>query len=153
MTDDSVIPEPDHDHSDEAHDEWFRHTPDEPVAQEAHGEVNAPFIIAFLSVVILATFGVVVLFLVYFQQGLRDATSERLEQRTDQLALEYNEKVATWNQKLHGPSEWQDPERGMVSVPLDLAKREVLERYGAGGEWRQRSSPDAEGSDGGGTSN
>jgi hypothetical protein len=138
-TDYSITPEPDHDHGHEAHDEWFKHTADEPDAQEAHGEVNAPFIIAFLSVVILATFAVAVLFLVYFGQALRDATTERREGRTSILASEYNEKVAQWNQSLYGQPEWQDTERGLVSIPLDLAKRSVLERYSQNGEWRSEN--------------
>ncbi|GEM_PF-5732459 len=138
-TDYSITPEPDHDHSHEAHDGWFKHASDEPDAQEAHGEVNAPFIIAFLSVVILATFAVAVLFLVYFGQALRDAGAERLEGRTDILASEYNEKLAQWNQKLHGQAEWQDPEQGLVSIPLDLAKQSVLERYSDDGDWRSQS--------------
>lgn len=141
MTDYSITPTPDHDHGDE-HDEWFRHTSDEPDAQEAHGEINPGFIIGFLSLVIVATFAVAVLFLVYFQQAVQEAIVERREAPTERLAAPYREATARWNQELHGQAEWQDEEAGFVALPLDLAKQSVMQKYSQDGAWRNGDTPD-----------
>jgi hypothetical protein len=118
-----------HEHVDEHADEWFRHTPDEPDAQHAHGEIRPGIIIAFLSAVIVATFGVAALFFVYFDQTSTDLKDERWDGRTPALAAEYDEKVANWNADLHGQPEWADPDQNFVTVPIDNAMRSVVDQY------------------------
>lgn len=112
------------------HDDWFRHSPDEPHAQAAHGEINPTFIIGFLSAVIAATFGVVVLFLVYFNQVNTDLKVQNWEERTPLLG-NYAEKRANWTAELGAQPEWADPDQTYVTVPLDVAMQNVIESYNA----------------------
>ncbi len=125
-----------HGHEDGGHvDEWFRHGANEPDAQESHGEVNPTFIIGFLAVVIVITFSVVGVILVYFGGARDDQFQTKRMEATDQyLAQERRVAESRWRDDLRrAQPEWQDVEQGLVSVSLDRAKEAVIEMYGDGG--------------------
>jgi len=119
-------------HDGEHHqDDWFRHSADEPDAQAAHGEVRPFIILGFLATVIVITFAVIGLFLVYFDQTFTDMYGERNEQATDRyLAAEKNTAYANWNETLNQQTpEWQNMEEGLVTLPIDRAQNAVLNMY------------------------
>lgn len=119
-------------HDNEHHqDDWFRHTPDEPDAQTAHGEVKPFIILGFLATVIVITFAVIGLFLVYFDQTFTDMYGQRNEQATDRyLASEKNTAFANWNETLNQQTpQWQSMEEGFVTLPIDRAQSAVLDMY------------------------
>lgn len=118
--------------SDAHHDDWFKHTPAEGSAQEAHGAINAPFIIAFLAAVIIITFSLIFIILGYVGREVADAKVERSELRTDIFASETIEARKNWQLDLDGDPRWVDIETRRVHMPIDYAAREVVARYAAG---------------------
>lgn len=108
-----------------AHDEWFRHSPDEH-HQEAHGATNARVILAFLAgtVALVAVVGFVVFKM--FEHGLWAEQVRLQEHRTPRA--EYQSLRAEWQQQLTTFA-WTDREAGRVRVPLDVAKRLVMEEF------------------------
>lgn len=115
---------------DEHTDEWFRHSPDEPHAQHAHGEIKPVAILTFLSAVIITTFAVIGLFLVYFATATTDLLVERDERATDTFyAAEKNTAYANWDDTLNATPQWQDMDAGFTTLPLDRAKSAVVGMY------------------------
>ncbi|HBS28822.1 MAG TPA: hypothetical protein DEB06_05090 [Phycisphaerales bacterium] len=108
-----------------AHDEWFRHAPGEH-HQEAHGGTNAVVILGFLGATVL--FVGVVGFAVYkvYEVALRAEQVAMQERRTPRA--EYAGLRADWQAQLSSFA-WTDKEKGRVRVPLEVAKRLVMEEY------------------------
>lgn len=115
--------------SDAHHDDWFKHSAEEGAAQEAHGQINAPFIIGFLAVVIIITFALVFIILGYFGREIAAAKGEQSEDRTFILAREHDEAMTRWRSELEGDPRWVDLEARTVRMPLDYAAREVVSIY------------------------
>lgn len=118
--------------SDAHHDDWFKHTPGEGSAQEAHGAINAPFIIAFLAAVIIITFSLIFIILGYVGREVAEAKVNQSELRTDIFASENIEARENWQMDLDGDPRWVDIESRRVHMPIDYAAREVVARYAAG---------------------
>ena len=108
------------------HDEWFRHSPDEPAHQEAHGRTSAGIILAFLfgTLVVVAVTGVLV-----FQLWL---------QMTQEVVIQNEERRTNLSQLLSARADWerQNSQFGLIEgapgrakVPLDLAMKLVIEDY------------------------
>ena len=108
------------------HDEWFRHTPQEPAHQEAHGRTSAGIIIAFLmgTVVFVGVTGFLV-----FQMFLG---------MTDAEVVQSQERRTPISQLLSAQADWdrQQSQFGLIEgapgrarVPLDLARRLVIQDY------------------------
>ncbi|GAB4549358.1 MAG: hypothetical protein Tsb0013_10610 [Phycisphaerales bacterium] len=113
-------------------DEWFKHDPNEPHHQEAHGKFNNTGIFLTLLITIVGTFGVAwaaikwTNHLVYEQEAKVVETSTR-------VTNEQYEALGRWQDQLHGGPEWIDQTAGTVSIPLDIATRHVLDRYANAG--------------------
>lgn len=113
------------------HDDWFKHTPEEGVAQHAHGEINAPFIIAFLAVVIVITFALLFILLGYFGREVASEQGIKSEGRTEILARQHIESSNRWRAELEGDPRWIDMQTRTVRLPLEYAAREVVQMYGS----------------------
>jgi hypothetical protein len=109
-----------------AHDEWFRHSRAEAV-QLGHGDFNGIGIAVFLVAVIIMVFGIVFVFIGWFERSV--ATEEKIvkEGRTHVLAGPYNESIAKWEGELFGEPVWVDQDS--VRLPLDAAINEVVKDY------------------------
>ena len=115
--------------SDAHHDDWFQHTPDEGAAQEAHGAINAPFIIAFLAAVILITFSLIFIILGYVGREVADSKGAQSEDRTEIIARQAIEARTNWRSDLEADPRWIDVEARKVHMPIEYASREVVLLY------------------------
>lgn len=111
-------------HDLEEHDSWFRHDSSEPHHKQAEGGTNAWGI----NAVMVATLGVVVVtaFVTYyglFEPMMRDLR-EKAEARP--LSNEFTTARAAAQSQFNA-YEWADPKKGLVRVPLDVAKRLQME--------------------------
>lgn len=114
---------------DHHHDDWFKHTAEEGAAQEAHGAINAPFIIGFLAVVIIITFSLIFIILGYVGREVASQKEIQSENRTDILARETIEAKTRWRTEIQGDPRWIDRETRTVRIPLDYAAQEVIATY------------------------
>lgn len=108
-----------------AHDEWFRHSPEEH-HQEAHGSTNARIILAFLAATVLFVFGTGFIVFKHYEHRLWAEQVRLQELRTPRA--EYLGLRAEWQQQLNSFA-WTNQEAGRVRVPLEVAKRLVMEEY------------------------
>jgi len=115
--------------SDDHHDDWFQHGDEEGAAQEAHGAINAPFIIGFLLVVIAITFSLILIIIPYVGREVAGEQAVKSETRTDRLAREHIEATTRWRMELQGDPRWVDLESRTVRLPLEYAAQEVVARY------------------------
>jgi hypothetical protein len=115
--------------SDAHHDDWFQHSAEEGAAQEAHGQINAPFIIGFLSMVIIITFALVFIILGYVGREVAAEKGDKSEDRTDIIAREVLESKTRWRSELEGDPRWINLETRTVRIPLDYAAQEVVSIY------------------------
>lgn len=111
-----------------AHDEWFRHSAEEPHHQISHGETNASKIGVFLFVVIVATFGTAWV-LVKGLLRVLDYKEIARQERNEPFVQEYRESRARWDGALTASPEWADSRAGTVRIPVDLAMQLVIEEY------------------------
>ncbi len=111
-------------HELEEHDSWFRHDANEPHHQQAHGGTHAWGIIAFMLGT-LALVLAVALFTYYgaFEPLMRQA-HEQAEARPLNADFATSQAAALTRFKSY---EWADPAKGLVSVPLDVAKQMQLQ--------------------------
>lgn len=117
----------------EHHDEWFRHSADEPSHMEAHGTINSVFIIGYLALTIAIVFIIAVGVLQYVkssQRELRTVTEDAIPRGryfgpgTGETATQ---AVAGWQKEL---GEWAWVEQGSVAqIPIDVAMDRVVEQY------------------------
>jgi len=114
---------------DAPHDEWFQHGSEEDAAQEAHGAINAPFIIGFLLVVIAITFSLIFVILPYVGREVAGEKVVKSESNTDRLAREHIEAKTRWRMELQGDPRWVDLESRTVRIPLEYAAQEVVATY------------------------
>lgn len=120
--------------SDAHHDDWFKHTAEEGAAQEAHGQINAPFIIGFMVMVIVITFALLFIILGYVGREVAAERGDKFENRTDIIAREVQEAKTRWRGELEGDPRWIDLEARTVRIPLDYAAREVVSMYQQNGQ-------------------
>ncbi|MEO1130320.1 MAG: hypothetical protein AAFX05_11535 [Planctomycetota bacterium] len=109
------------------HDEWFRHSPDEPHHQAEHGGFNPIVVMGFLAATILITFGVAAVVLPWFAREVQ-AQRVQVQEANSQYGAEYREKMEGWVSDLSKPA-WVDAENNVVRLPLDLAVERVIEQY------------------------
>jgi len=110
------------------HDEWFRHTPDEPQHQEMHGQLNAWLVIGFLAITVFGVAVTSALVYHYMRALWRDARDDRLEARTELIASEYRDASGMWAQQLSNNA-WINPEAGTVRLTLEQASDKVIRQY------------------------
>lgn len=115
-------------HNLEDHDSWFRHSAEEPHHQAAHGETQAWGIVAFMA----GTLGVVLVtaLVVYFfmLDPLMRRQIEKVQEGREQVRGEYVSMRSTWETQLSS-YEWNDPAAGKIRIPLDAAKKRIIESY------------------------
>lgn len=115
-------------HDLEEHDSWFRHDASEPHHQEAHGGTNAWGIIGVMA----ATLFVVNLTAAVTYHGLFEplmrAEREKAENRP--VNAEYV-TMRSAAQSQFNSYEWADASKGLVRVPLDVAKKMQMEEQRA----------------------
>jgi hypothetical protein len=112
------------------HDDWFRHAPDEPHHQVAHGEFNAKLVIACLVFTCVFTFGVAIIVIPWFK---REVQSQKIavQETSQRVVNERDEAYSAWTQELYGEPDWINQGEGTVSLPLPMAKGAVMEEYDA----------------------
>ena len=128
MSDEHHNPTPDDlRHELQEHDEWFKHTPDEPQHQAAHGETSGLKIAAFLVIVIIFVFATAGVLITMFKASAKEQLLEA-ERRADNLAEPRFEMQEQWDTQLSSYG-WVDQEAGVVHVPFDEAVQRTLEDY------------------------
>lgn len=120
-------------HDLEEHDSWFRHDSSAPHHQVAHGGTNAWGIIA----IMVATLGLVLVTAAVTYYGLFEplmrAEREKAENRP--VNAEYV-TMRSAAQSQFNSYEWADASKGLVRVPLDVAKKMQMEEQKAWGTKR-----------------
>ena len=120
--------------SDAHHDDWFKHTAEEGAAQEAHGQINAPFIIGFMVMVIVITFALLFIILGYVRREVAAAKTEDARENHEPITREVFEAKTRWRSELEGDPRWINLEARTVRIPLDYAAREVVSMYQQNGQ-------------------
>ena len=118
----------------EHHDEWFRHSADEPEHMEAHGTINSVFIIGYLGLTILIVVVISIGVVQYVKSSvreLREDASEVMPPRGRYFGPGHTETgveaIARWEQELDG---WRWVKKGEISqIPIDVAMDRVVEQY------------------------
>lgn len=112
-------------------DSWHRHTPDEGEPQVEHlAQVNPVTLGKVLFVLIAGTAAFILVTVLYFDVRIRTLTNERIENdlsgyTSRDAGTYYHYKDASDKQLTsYG---WAGPEQ--VRIPLDDAKKKVLEQY------------------------
>jgi hypothetical protein len=112
----------------EAVEAWHHHSADEGQPQEEHaGKVNTRALgVVFFSIVLffIATATASILYFVRYTTELRQKKIETHAWAT-QFSEDYQRQVEGLQQYA-----WADAAAGTVQVPLDIARRRVIEKYG-----------------------
>ena len=115
------------------HDQWFRHSPDEPHHQQSHGATKPIPIIVTLVGTILLVFVIAGYTLNFFDRAVADREIVNREMITDTtLAKEWHETSANWNAELSSYS-WlpNADKKEIVRLPFDAAMNKVIAEYKA----------------------
>ncbi len=115
-------------------DSWHLHTVQEGHPQEEHGKTNA----AILGAAFIASFGfvavVILVSYLYFNVIAVQKREERIETTIlGKEAREYKAATLAGLQSYTFAAE-QQARAGVVSIPLDQAKQQVLAKYAGGGK-------------------
>lgn len=110
------------------HDDWFQHTPAEGTPQEAHGEINATIILAFLGVVVLTVVAIIVGVGGFFSQ-ITGQERRTLQEESAAIVQELRAAEAVWDAELTAEPEWIDREARLVRIPIDRAMDEIVRKY------------------------
>ena len=114
------------------HDEWFRHSPDEPEHMEAHGAINSVYIIGYMVLTIVAVVVVAGLIMQYVYHTVREQRDTRIETVVPRSKVAGESEigadaVARWNEELN---EWAWVEEGSTAqIPIDVAIQQIVEQY------------------------
>ncbi len=114
----------------EEHDDWFRHSPDEPHHQKAHGDFNPVVVMGFLAVTALGVFGTAVVTIGWFAREIETQIVTTDRQREAAYTAEYTAKRAEWQRALTGEPEWLNEQENVVRLPIDMAMEKVAQEYG-----------------------
>lgn len=109
------------------HDSWFRHDATEPHHQEAHGQTKPLVIVVFLAVTVVLVAVVSLLCLQYFNAFVRRELTAKVE-RNDAFYADARRVKAEWEAQLTTFG-WTDPQAGVVRVPVEIAKRQIVAEY------------------------
>lgn len=112
-------------------DPWFKHAASEPHHQESHGEFSAKGVYATIAFIIIVTFGVAIIVVPWVSMQVRGIQAVSHEQ-SSAISGPRQEAFSTWDAELHGNPDWIDQQTGVVSVPIEEAKRRVIARYSDG---------------------
>ncbi len=115
------------------HDDWFRHGPDEPHHQKAHGDFNPYVVMTFLAVTAVGVFGTAALVITWMSREIHAEVIATDRQREASYVAEYASKRAQWDQALTGEPTWINEQENVVRIPIELAMERVAEDYGSKG--------------------
>lgn len=107
-------------------DQWHSHgSPDEPHAQDAHGEISGPALMAWLLLLFVGVFGAIIVLVFYFERSQQRVVAVRTEidmgqSVRQQLATEMGELTSFG---------WIDQAAGVVRIPIDQAMEETVRFY------------------------
>ncbi|MEM1423362.1 MAG: hypothetical protein AAGH64_05095 [Planctomycetota bacterium] len=113
-------------------DEWFKHDENEPHHMEAHGDFKSAGVFITLGVTLVGTLAVTLL-AIQWTTGMVEDRENLVIENSLRSTADNREAWERWEGQLYGEPEWIDQTAGTVSIPLDLATRNVLERYNSGG--------------------
>lgn len=118
-----------YEHDLDEHDSWFRHAADEPHHQSAHGATRGGVIIGFMlgTLAIVLVVSAVVYYSIY-EPLVRREVEQKHELRTVHLTTQFVSMHADWQARLRA-YEWADPAAGRVRIPLDAARKRVIDEY------------------------
>jgi hypothetical protein len=123
-------------HEHEEPDSWHRHTPAEGAPQREHGSKANPAVLGVAFVLSVALVGGVILAtVVYFRRHVTELRKERIE--TTVLAGDFLKYRGESEAHLAGYSWASDDaarEGKNVSIPIEEAKKRVLEKYAKQGK-------------------
>ncbi len=126
-------------HELEVHDEWFRHSADEPHHQDSHGSTNPWIIGSFLGLTVVFVFAsawvLVNMFFLPHINTLKSASQESVaplsklyDTTLGGYAAGVSQLNAEWNSKMTTGA-MVDPQKGTARIPVDSAMRLVIEQY------------------------
>jgi len=110
------------------HDEWFRHSADEPTHQESHGDFNPYVVMAFLFVTIGLVFGTAVFVVMWFARLSHDQ-KVIVQERNPEYNQEYVERADQWKADLYGEPTWIDEKNNLIRIPIGDAMDAVVKEY------------------------
>lgn len=106
---------------------WHRHSPEEGEPQEEHaGAVNTTILLGVFVATVVFVFASILFTYLYFTRYMTDLRQEQVE--TTVIGDDFRDYQSRSAAAL-GEYGWVDPAAGIVSIPLDVAKTRVLERY------------------------
>ncbi|MCW5775161.1 MAG: hypothetical protein KIS87_01770 [Phycisphaeraceae bacterium] len=109
-------------------DAWHRHTLDEGKPQHEHGARAKPAILAGVCIsMVVSVVAMVLGVAIYFEWYVTRLKADRTETITAATKAR-SEKEAAWS-SLAAPSAWKDRDAGTVRIPIERAKRLVVEEY------------------------
>ncbi len=112
------------------HDDWFRHSADEPTHQASHGDFNPYIVMACLAVTIAVVVGVIVFTLPWFGR-LVQAGIVSVQENNVRYTFEFTDKSGAWHAQLYGEPTWLDEKNNIVRIPIDDAITQVVQEYKA----------------------
>lgn len=108
---------------------WHRHSPEEGEPQQEHaGSVNTTILLGVFVATVVFVFASILFTYLYFTRYMTNLRQEQIE--TTVMASDYRDYKERSAAAL-GQFGWVDAEAGVVSLPLEVAKARVLERYGS----------------------
>lgn len=114
-------------------DEWHSHTRAEGVPQPEHAaHVNVAALTAVFAVSTVLLVVTVVVLVIYFDAHMTQLRAERVE--TTQLAEDHWRPYRQQSFQKLDSFGWVDRDAGIVQVPIDDAKRIVVEQYQQAGD-------------------
>lgn len=111
-----------------AHDDWFRHSADEPTHQAAHGDFNPYVIMGSLAATIVSVVVVVVVVLGWFDRMI-GAERYIVQENNPAYGQEFRGKQDVWKTQLYGEPTWVDERTNTIRIPIDTAIEVVVKDY------------------------
>jgi len=112
----------------QSHDEWFRHGPDEPHHQQAHGDFN-PYVVMSFLLATIAVVAVTVFVVVPWFGRLVQAQRLEVREENSRYTAEHRAKMEEWNARLYDAPDWVNEQEGVIRVPVDTAMELVVAEY------------------------
>jgi len=110
------------------HDDWFRHSADEPRHQQSHGDFNPYVIMGFLAVTIVIVFGSAAAIVPWFAR-MTDYRKHIVREANPDYNHEFREMSELWRTELFGEPTWVNEKENTIRIPIDDAMNLVVKEY------------------------
>lgn len=117
-----------HAHALHDHDDWFRHSPEEPTHQAAHGDFNPYLVMGSLAATILVVIVVVGLTLGWFKR-LAMEKRQVVQEANTQYDIGFRGKLDAWQTQLHSEPTWVNERTNTIRITIDQAIEAVVKDY------------------------